>query len=76
MRCSGCQPWRSRLRTGRVSTDHIELLASAAGRAPERYAADEAMLVEHCSTLRFADAERVVTYWLHHAAPDGTVPTP
>jgi len=57
---------------GRVSTDHVDLLARAAGRAPERYAEDEAMLVEHCSTLRFADAERVVTYWLHHSAPDET----
>ena len=57
---------------GRVSTDHVDLLARAAGRAPGRYADDEAMLIGHCTTLRFADAERVVTYWLHHAAHDDT----
>ena len=57
---------------GRASTDHIDLLARAQRRAPERYAADEAMLLEQCSKLRFADAERVVAYWLHHVDPDGT----
>jgi len=58
--------------SGALSTDHVALLARAAGRAPQRYADDEAMLVEQCSTLRFADAERVVTYWLHHVDPDRT----
>jgi hypothetical protein len=57
--------------SGRLSADHVELLAGAAGRAPDRYAADEAMLVAHCTTLRFADAERVIRYWVHHVDPDG-----
>jgi hypothetical protein len=57
--------------SGRASPDHVALLARAQRRAPDRYADDEAMLLEHCTTLRFADAERVVSYWLHHADPDG-----
>ena len=57
--------------SGRASSDHVELLARAQRRAPERYAGDEGLLLEQCNKLRFADAERVVSYWLHHADPDG-----
>jgi hypothetical protein len=47
---------------GGASTDHVELFARAQRRAPERYADDEPMLLEHCSRLCFADAQRVVAH--------------
>ena len=59
---------------GRLSIDHVDLLARAQHAAPERFAADEGMLVGQCAGLRFPQAEQVVAYWRLHADPDGTKP--
>ena len=59
---------------GRLSIDHVDLLARAQHAAPERFAADEEMLVGQCAGLRFTHAEQVVAYWRLHADPDGTKP--
>jgi hypothetical protein len=59
------------IEVGSVSADQVDLLAKAQRTAPERYAADEEMLIEQCATLRFADAERLVAYSLQHVDPDG-----
>ena len=59
---------------GRLSIDHVDLLARAQHAAPERFAADEEMLVGQCAGLRFTQAEQVVAYWRLHADPDGTKP--
>jgi hypothetical protein len=56
---------------GELSAEHVELLGRAQRVAPERYAADEAMLVEHCTRLRFKQAAQVVAYWRLHVDPDG-----
>ena len=61
------------VRAGDLSPDHIDLLAGAARVAPDRFAAEEPMLVEQCTQLRYADAERMVAYWKQHADPDGAV---
>ncbi len=53
---------------GRLSLDHLDVLGRAA-RAPG-FAAAEAMLVEHCATLRFADAAKVIAYWSQQADHD------
>jgi hypothetical protein len=57
---------------GELSVEHVELLGRAQRVAPERYATDEAMLVDQCSTLRFPQAAQVVAYWRLHVDPDGT----
>lgn len=49
---------------GRLSPEHVDLLAGA--DSPARHDAfvnDEAMLVEQCEQLRFAQAVQVVDYW-------------
>lgn len=38
---------------GRLSPDHIDVSAAARNVAPQRFARDEAMLVEHCERLPF-----------------------
>ncbi len=55
---------REAIVSGQLSCDHVGLFARA--RTPERaalFARDEAVLVEQCQSLRFDEAERVVTYW-------------
>jgi hypothetical protein len=59
------------VRGGVLSPDHVDLLATAHTAAPERFAADEAMLVARCATLRFRQAEQFVAYWKLHTNPDG-----
>jgi hypothetical protein len=56
---------------GELSVEHVELLGRAQRVAPDRYATDEAMLVDQCSTLRFPQAAQVVAYWRLHVDPDG-----
>jgi Domain of unknown function (DUF222) len=58
------------VRGGVLSPDHIDLLATAHTAALQRFAADEAMLVAQCATLRFPQAEQFVAYWKLHANPD------
>lgn len=60
---------------GRLSLDHVDLLAHA--NSPERrplFERDEAMLVDHCAALSYPDGARVIRYWTvgaddHLAAP-------
>ena len=56
---------------GDIGTAHAERLGTAASRAPEAFARDEALLVEHAKTLRFADFHRALAYWEQLADPDG-----
>ena len=53
---------------GTVSMDHVDLLARAdQPHRHELFARDEGLLVEHCSTLRYAKAQRAVAYWCQRA---------
>ena len=59
---------------GHVSVDHVDLLARRPAGHPSATPPTSRCSSSTASTLRFADAERVVTYWLHHAAPDDAPP--
>src|SRR5688572_19709057 len=48
--------------SGALSPDHLDLLATAHSAAPERFSADEAMIVGQCGSLRFRQAEQFVAY--------------
>ncbi len=53
---------------GRLSLDHVDLLARA--NQPWRnsvFADHEAVLVDECAKLRYAQAVRLVDYWCHRA---------
>src|SRR5690606_20810103 len=56
---------------GRLTSDHVTLLASCHDADPEAFAAEEALLVGHATTLAFRHFERVVRYWLALHDPDG-----
>ena len=56
------------LATGEISPDHVDLLAKA--NQPWRntnFTDHEQLLVEHCTTLRFRDARKMVDYWCNQA---------
>jgi hypothetical protein len=57
---------------GRLTPDHVTLLAACHHANAEAFAADEALLVGHATTLAFRHFERVVAYWLQLHDPDGT----
>lgn len=66
---------------GDIGGDHVDLLRRAAGAGRgDLFARDEAMLVGHCATMRFAQAAKVVRYWCQRAdaelGADGTPPPP
>ena len=49
---------------GRLSMDHVDLLADAdIATRHEAFVRDEAMLVDHCQELRFAQAVHALGYW-------------
>jgi hypothetical protein len=54
------------LAVGKISVEHVELLATAAAPAHRRqfFADDEAKLVENCVELQFWAAEKVIQYWI------------
>lgn len=53
---------------GRLSIDHVDLLARADRPWRHLHFADhEQTLVDHCATLRWEPACRVVDYWIQHA---------
>jgi len=56
---------------GELTPDHVTLLASCRTADPEAFAAEEALLVEHGTTLAFRHFERVIRYWLALHDPDG-----
>jgi hypothetical protein len=67
------------LAAGRISDDHVDLLADAAADGRQLPFTDhESFLVAQASTLRYDQAKRVVAYWRHHADadlnPDGPPP--
>jgi hypothetical protein len=52
--------------------EHVDLLAAAHTESRrEAFSRDEAMLVEHCETLRFTEAMQTVDYWKLHVDADG-----
>jgi hypothetical protein len=56
------------LGAGRLSMDHVDLLGRAnQEHRHELFARDEELLVEHCATLRHAQAVRAVEYWMQLA---------
>jgi hypothetical protein len=57
---------------GRLTPDHVTLLASCHHANSDAYAVDEALLVGHATTLAFRHFERVVAYWLQLHDPDGS----
>ncbi|MBK5224896.1 MAG: DUF222 domain-containing protein [Acidimicrobiia bacterium] len=55
---------------GRLSSRHVVLLATAAGKVPEHFATDEEWLVARAVELSYADFVKLVNHWIHWAAPD------
>jgi hypothetical protein len=66
---------------GEIGTDHVDLLATAAGSGRgELFARDEAVLVTQCETLTWGDRVKANRYWRHRAdtelgRDDGPAPT-
>ena len=56
----------SAVAAGDLSLDHVDLFGAACLAAPDAFAADEPMLVERCTELRFRQAAQVIGYWRHH----------
>ncbi len=56
----------SAVAAGALSLDHVDLFGAACLAAPDAFAADEPMLVERCTELRFRQAAQVIGYWRHH----------
>jgi hypothetical protein len=68
-------------RCGDIGSDHVDLLAAAAGSGrADLFARDEAVLVTHCETLIFTDVVKASAYWRHRAdaerGGDGPAPQP
>ena len=56
---------------GRITLDHVRLLAAAQRTDPDAYAEDEQRLVELAGELLFSRFEVVIRYWRQHQDPDG-----
>ena len=59
---------REAVAAGVLSIDHLDLLGHV--NTPERrhlFARDEALLIDKCRSLSYADGARVVRYWAGHA---------
>lgn len=62
---------RSAVAEGRLSIDHVDLLARANQSWRDAvFAEHEALLVDQCERLRFHDARRMVDYWCQRADAD------
>ena len=60
------------LAAGEISLDHVDLLGRANHRPRQVcFAEFEQLLVDHCTRLRYHDAERMVAYWRQHVDADG-----
>jgi hypothetical protein len=55
---------------GRITVDHVRLLAAAQRADAEAFAADEARLIDAAQRLLFSAFERVIRYWTYAHAPD------
>ena len=67
------------LAAGSIGTDHVDLLARAAGDGRhDLFARDEAVLVIQCEELTYGQATKAIQYWCHRADAeldrDGTPP--
>ncbi|MEX2292311.1 MAG: DUF222 domain-containing protein [Acidimicrobiales bacterium] len=58
--------------SGRITVDHVRLLAHAHHKAPEAFAQDEVRLVERAATLLYSSFETVIRYWIHRNDTDDT----
>jgi hypothetical protein len=56
--------------TGRITVEHVRLLAHAHGKAPEAFADDEVRLVELAGSTLFSGFETIIRYWVHRHDPD------
>jgi hypothetical protein len=57
---------------GEIGSCHAAQLARARKRAePEVFTRDEKLLVDDAKALSYQGFRRAVTYWVHHADPDG-----
>lgn len=56
---------------GRLTIDHVRLLAKARRANPEAFSVDEAKLVGLAERLLFGQFEVGITYWIHANDPDG-----
>ena len=64
---------------GRIGTDHVDLLARAAGEGRhELFARDETVLVAQCEELTYGQVVKAIQYWCQRADAeldhDGTPP--
>jgi hypothetical protein len=59
------------LASGEIGVAHARRLAQAAKRAPEHFARDESLLLDHARSLRFSQFLRAVAYWEQLADADG-----
>ena len=55
---------------GRLTVDHVRLLACAHRANADAFAADEERLIEAAERCLFSAFERVIHYWIHAHAPD------
>lgn len=55
---------------GRLTVDHVRLLACAHRADADAFAADEERLIEAAERCLFSAFERVIHYWIHAHAPD------
>lgn len=56
---------------GRITVEHVSLLAACQRADADGFVADEERLVEHATSMAFRHFERVVSYWLQLHDPDG-----
>lgn len=65
---------------GTISTAHVDLLRSARTGRDDTFDRDEAVLVDGCKHLRYAEASKAVAYWRRRvdaeANVDGSPPPP
>jgi hypothetical protein len=64
---------RAAYRAGDITPAHVRVLSGLAGhpRAGQHFPAGEQNLIDHATTLRFDDWQRLADHWLAAADPDG-----
>ena len=60
----------SAMAAGRLTVDHVRLLAHAHRVAPDAFANDEERLIGAAEQMLFSGFERIIRYWVYAQAPD------